>query len=1546
MKKNLSKLRLRTLPRAVLCAALSLSAVPPALGQDIYSTGDSADWASQIHEVTVTGEAIEIGEASAWNKGVFHIGTEDTRSVSINKLGLSESSADITGSSISIAQVTGSWASSITAKAGSGITLGSSSATSGQQLVAGGSSSAISLTSGGALDSFMSFSAQNGSAESPAQLTLSADGDITQTLGQSSGSDGFSAIQSGSIEATSENGSIRTNRGILAANSASVTLFARSGEVDLSSGSIAIVGGNPGQSSSVTVEARSLSLENGSVTVNASLGNYWSPVKPDKKTAFTFKGGSFSAQTVFGVGSTVTIDASDSVTLNEPAGYSKAVYGLDSDLSIGSDTAAVIINGSIATHSADGVTSTTQIKGASIGIDARAGSKALMIAVQGSGSKLEIGGKDSEVSLAGRIYGDSGTILIDGKTITAEHGAEGTWQAPEAVRVMQGGHVSIGHDTTETVSLSGQLLTSGSSWEGKASALEVSGQRITVSRTTPENSSFQDPTVASTLSDTVRLGNLSSEAETQSLSIEGEVKAYGGSIALYGDEITVNGAADRTLGAYSRLSLAAPSGHITAGDSRTSSITLNGSVIGSAGRIEVYGGSIRILADKSETALMAGGGSGSFSGDITVGDTDSTRSIQIEGEVVAASRPVTLRSGGTISISSDTDYAVETLSGSASIGTDETGSVTIDQAVIARGAALEIRGGDISLSTEKQPWAAAAGGAAVQLGSDATGSLQVKSGLLADGSTVSALGRSIQIKAASSGGTAGQSNGSTLTIGDESTESASVLGSLQTYGGSLEVQGAAITLSADGADQALLARGGAINAGTEGAGTSLSVTGHVLALGAPIRLGSAQRALTTVSGELEARGGAISVQGGTIALAASGEDYAAYTNGSAIDIGTDGAKQITIEGEARAENGALRIGSEKTGSAAVTGQAHALGSDITIEAAAVSLTASGSEPAGLAENGSALRAGVESAGLVSIAGTALARTGGLIEIGGEASGAQVTGSLEAETGGSVNAHFNTEGSLLYGSILSQGEGSKVTAEFHGGKLEGSVQALDSGTVNLDFRGSSALLEGSLEAHRNGTLQASFAEGAVFTGRAATTYSSTASNLSFTSGARWNVTGDSNVTTLTVDDNAAVSLRGAATTLTVDQAQRGSGALFALDLDPSNRNRRAPSAQSDYLYFNGSTEGVQRVDFDTANLRTLGEGDKLYFASTADSGLSFVSERNLTNLTREGALYDYSYALGSESSGQGRDWFLQMTGRRDNGSAGILEGYGVAGYLLVSEMDRLNKREGEAARSPEGESGLWVRTRYSRATVSGVRNKYGLLQIGADVERATQNGRATLGFAFDYTDDSLAFRRGSGHAYRYGVSFYDTWRTASGWYTDAVLRVGVISNKMKGASEDGQSLATRFHNSFGSASLEAGRRLELQGGFFLEPQAQFQVSVIDGASYTTRSGVKGDEDSVVSAAGRVGFRAGRSLGANRSGSLYLKADALHEFAGDRAVRATSADGLESIRRSSDGSATWYDAGLGANVNLGRRTFLWADAEGIFGGGYGSAWQVNAGVRWKF
>ena len=49
---------------------------------------------------------------------------------------------------------------------------------------------------------------------------------------------------------------------------------------------------------------------------------------------------------------------------------------------------------------------------------------------------------------------------------------------------------------------------------------------------------------------------------------------------------------------------------------------------------------------------------------------------------------------------------------------------------------------------------------------------------------------------------------------------------------------------------------------------------------------------------------------------------------------------------------------------------------------------------------------------------------------------------------------------------------------------------------------------------------------------------------------------------------------------------------------------------------------------------------------------------------------------------------------------------------------------------------------------------------------------------------------------------------------------------------------------------------------------------------------------------------------------------------------------------DNGDTWYEFGMGAQVQLSRNTHFYGDIERSFGGDTKKEWQVNTGIRWEF
>ena len=402
---------------------------------------------------------------------------------------------------------------------------------------------------------------------------------------------------------------------------------------------------------------------------------------------------------------------------------------------------------------------------------------------------------------------------------------------------------------------------------------------------------------------------------------------------------------------------------------------------------------------------------------------------------------------------------------------------------------------------------------------------------------------------------------------------------------------------------------------------------------------------------------------------------------------------------------------------------------------------------------------------------------------------------------------------------------------------------------------------------------------------------------------------------------------------------------------------ASDAKNTSDYLNIATAGdktAQTIAFNFADshLSDMQIGSKLYFASVGQGTVDFSAATEAGTLDHISAanVYDYTYGIGSDKAAdKGLDYYIGLTGKRPGENVDIAKNSMAASYLLGSEMDRLNKRMGEE-RYIDGEKGLWVRYRHARTEWDDAFTSSGnMFQLGYDTKKKASDADRYQGIALDYAHNDVSFTGlgGDGEVDRYGVVLYDTWMGDKGHYRDITIRGGRLSSDYDLKNPMGEALSSDYHQWFAAAGIEWGRRLDREDGWYVEPQTQFQIGRIGGADYTTGAGVSVSQDAVNTAVARAGFRIGRSQykdDAEKERNFYFKADVFHEFLGNRDYALTGADGRFS--ESINGSDTWYDIGIGADITLNEGRWLWIDLERILGSDYGTTWQVNGGLRWAF
>ena len=146
----------------------------------------------------------------------------------------------------------------------------------------------------------------------------------------------------------------------------------------------------------------------------------------------------------------------------------------------------------------------------------------------------------------------------------------------------------------------------------------------------------------------------------------------------------------------------------------------------------------------------------------------------------------------------------------------------------------------------------------------------------------------------------------------------------------------------------------------------------------------------------------------------------------------------------------------------------------------------------------------------------------------------------------------------------------------------------------------------------------------------------------------------------------------------------------------------------------------------------------------------------------------------------------------------------------------------------------------------------------------------------------------------------------------------------------------------SLSGEYGWRFNVCEQFFVEPQVELAYTYVNSEDLQL-----GDArfafDSMDSLTGRAGLVFGWNLPDDR-GNVYARASVVQQFMGDAKISG-SVNGKGNIQEI-DGEDTWLEYGIGANIKLTDKTYIWADVERTEGADIDEEWRGTVGVRFSF
>lgn len=290
--------------------------------------------------------------------------------------------------------------------------------------------------------------------------------------------------------------------------------------------------------------------------------------------------------------------------------------------------------------------------------------------------------------------------------------------------------------------------------------------------------------------------------------------------------------------------------------------------------------------------------------------------------------------------------------------------------------------------------------------------------------------------------------------------------------------------------------------------------------------------------------------------------------------------------------------------------------------------------------------------------------------------------------------------------------------------------------------------------------------------------------------------------------------------------------------------------------------------------------------------------------------------------------------------GITELANVAFMAWRAENDEMHQRMGEL-RSSKGEAGIWARMKRGESKYGdmNIKNQYSTYQLGYDEKVGDSNWY--IGGAISRTEGKSSFATGSGENQSTGFTVYGTYVADDGQYVDLSAKYARLDNEFDVFGRSGIESTGDYRNNGYAFSAEYGKRIEAGNDFWIEPQVQLTYGHLSSANYTTSRGVRAAQDAMDSVVGRLGFAAGKDIGA---GNVYVKASYLYDFDGDTNVKMT--DGINSAVYDQDLGGGWFEVGIGTNINLSETSHLYFDVEKTYGGDIETPWQWNAGVRFDF
>ena len=507
------------------------------------------------------------------------------------------------------------------------------------------------------------------------------------------------------------------------------------------------------------------------------------------------------------------------------------------------------------------------------------------------------------------------------------------------------------------------------------------------------------------------------------------------------------------------------------------------------------------------------------------------------------------------------------------------------------------------------------------------------------------------------------------------------------------------------------------------------------------------------------------------------------------------------------------------------------------------------------------------------------------------------------------------------------------------------------TVGKDSSILQTVINGDLTAKNNGYITAFVSNaGSSFTGNTTDAHwqdvntrdaGNKGIHLTLNDGSVWNDFGSNSTIQVLDTSKAKVDMQDGKFNGLFIGTLKGDKSTFNMDIDAGTNTNN-----SDRLYIAGTHSGNHYITLNNVNAdgNTDGAAGTVLVSVKDEQGNFFANDK-------EGSLYWNKYTLDKQDSatpGYTKDWYLkkvEFIPSKPTTSVDAVDATQRLAFANWVEDDKLMQRMGDLRHETNNEEGVWVRVKGGKYSGDGFSNRHTMYQIGYDdVVKNTDKLKRYQGVAFSYDDGKNSFNRGSGKLKAKSIGFYNTDLRNKGHYLDLAFKIYDADSDFTVFDTEGKKITGAFENSGISLSAEYGRKKYLDEHWSIEPQAQLTLGYLGGARYTTSNGIHVSQSDPNSVLGRIGCNFMYDM--DEKNTVYLKANWLHQFAGNYGATLTNGNDSLRIDNHDHDHDTWFEYGFGFACMTGKNNHLYADVERSTGGSLRKNWQWNAGMFWTF